>query len=79
MAYLMKIATSVSADYTNQIMDKTLWYKLLELPPVDLSTFEEMPIFFKDPDMSYQKYMTYGKDFSVPKNIFLTLSFLSQK
>lgn len=65
--YLQKVVEAVSANANAQILEKTGVYRLIGLPPVNIETFQGTPIFFRDPELSFQTYMSYGKDFSVSK------------
>lgn len=63
--YFKRIIEGVVADSNTQILEKNSLFRFLELPPVELSTFDGVPIFYKDREMGFQRFMTYGNDFSV--------------
>ena len=67
--YLKEEIEAVIAGANQQIKEKSQQFRFFGIPPVNLAKDNEQlknaPLFYKDPEMSFQKYMSFGKDFDV--------------
>jgi hypothetical protein len=56
---------SVVKQKEKQILHKTFWQRIFTLPPADLATLRELPIFYRDQDYSFQKIFFCGNEFNI--------------
>lgn len=63
--YLKAVIESVISEAADSVVEKTGFYQFLKIPPRDLSNFTGVPIFMKDPELSFQNVMSFGHDFNV--------------
>ena len=47
------------------IIDKSALQRCLNMPPTDLSEFDSVPFFYRDPAMRYESIFYCGKEFDL--------------
>lgn len=63
--YLQKAISAVVSQANSQVLEKSLWFRFLRIPPTDLSNFDGCPIFYRDEGMHVQTLMNFGKDLNL--------------
>ena len=63
--YLQNAVDGVVASANFQVSEKHFLFQFLNVPPVDLETYDGLPIFYKDPGMRLQEVLSYGIDIKV--------------
>jgi meckelin len=51
-------------DAKTQLLDKSPWQRFLRMPPVDLSTLDGTPYFYRDPGIGFEGCFLMGREFS---------------